>query len=297
MNKTSDQLHRFLLQNGTIRGVLVQMDEAWREVSSRAAYPDAIRTLLGQALAASAMLTGNIKFRGNLSLQFKSEGKLRLMFAQCSDGGEVRGLAQWQETVGTSLDLSAQPSPLFAITIEHADSGQRYQGMVPVEVTYLSQLIENYFSKSEQLPTQVVLACDEGRCAALMLQKVAEGGGNIDTDSDPDAWNRVHHLTATLSERELLDLPPETLLARLYHEECVLLQEAQPLRFACHCSRERVSTVLKNLGREEAAAALQQDGRVEVICEFCNTHYHFDQIDLTQLFCDIASTPTSSATH
>lgn len=295
MTNSRDHLHRFVLQNGAIRGVLVQLELAWQEVASRAAYPAAIRDVLGKALAASAMLTGNIKFRGNLSVQFKSDGDLRLLFAQCSNDGDLRGLAQWRAPLADSIDLARQEAAVFAITIEHADNGQRYQGTVPVESSELAQLIEGYFSQSEQLPTQVILACGEGRCAALMVQRVADGGGIGELDLD--GWNRIRHLTSTVRESELLDLSAQTLLTRLYHEEDASLQESQPLKFACHCSRERVSAVLRNLGREEATAALQQDGKVEVICEFCNSHYHFDRIDLAQLFLEIAAPPSSQATH
>lgn len=293
MTDDYDLLHQFLLERAGVRGVLVRLRDAWREVDARADYPPPLRELLGQALATSALLTGNIRFDGSLSLQLKSKGPVKLLFAQW-ENDTVRGLAQWEGDVPAPLQLDELVEPLFAVTLEHRD-GQRQQGLIPVEHGSFAELVERYFERSEQVPTRIMLAVGGDRCAALMLQRVAgEGGLNA---PDADAWNRVLHLTATLSREELLDLPAETLLRRLYHEEEPRLLQTRGLSFGCRCSRERVAAVLLSIGRAEAEAAVQADGRVEVTCEFCNTHYHFDRVDLEQLFHPGASQPASHTSH
>jgi molecular chaperone Hsp33 len=288
-------LHRFLVDQAGASGVIVQLEETWQEVASREDYPPHVRTWLGQALAACAVLTGNTKFRGSLSIQLKSEGPVRLLFAQCSDDGVLRGLAQYGDAPDGVRDLADLVNPVLAITIENAATGHRYQGLVPVEHGELSHLLEQYFEQSEQLPTRIRLACDGERCAAMLLQPLARAGGvgNV----DPDGWNRAQHLFATLTDAELLNLPAAQVLHRLFHEEGVQVIESRPLRFGCQCSRERVAAVLRNLGRDEAEAAIQPDGRVEVTCEFCNTRYHFDRIDLAQLFRADPDAPSSSTAH
>lgn len=292
MPQSNDHLHRFLLEHAGVRGVLVRLTDSWHEVAARADYPAPLRNLLGQALAASALLTGNVSFKGSLSLQLKAAGPVKLLFAQC-EYDQVRGLAQWNGTVPQPLQLDQLQQPLLVVTLEHED-GRRQQGLIPVENGSFAELVEHYFDRSEQLPTRIVMAVSEQRCAALLLQRVATGGGH---GADPDAWNRVLHLTATLSDDELLNLPAETLLTRLYHEETVRLLETRALRFGCRCSRERVGAVLISLGRLEAQAAVQADGRVEVTCEFCNRHYHFDQVDLELLFRDGGTAAPASRTH
>lgn len=295
VERTPDRLHRFLLERAGVSGVLVQLEDAWQEVGGRSDYPPAIAGLLGQALAATAALTGTIKFTGNLSLQLRSEGVLGMLYTECNDEGRLRGLAQWREGVGEAVDLAALAEPLLAITIENAATGQRQQGMVPVEHGSLAQLLEGYFERSEQLPSRIQLACSGGRAAALILQPLAQAGGS--GDADPDGWNRACHLAATLSDEELLQLEPEQVLLRLFHEENVRVHELRGLHFGCQCSRERVAAVLRNLGRGESEAALQPDGRIEVTCEFCNTRYHFDRIDLEQVFSEQPETPGSGSTH
>jgi molecular chaperone Hsp33 len=127
-----------------------------------------------------------------------------------------------------------------------------------------------------------------------MLQRLP---GSVHADDDADAWNRVGHLLASASAKELLAVAPETLLYRLFHEENVRLHAARPLRFGCSCSRERVAAMLHSLGRIEAEAALRDDGRVEVTCEFCNTQYRFDRVDLEQVFRSGQDVPVAPTQH
>ena len=289
----NDFLHRFELERAGVRGVFVRLAASWQQVCERADYPPELADLLGRTLAASALFTGNIKFNGALSIQIKNAGPVSLLFAECGSDGRLRGLARWQgDITGDFRLLDAQPAPLLAITIDNRGSGQRYQGLVPVEDTRLTALFERYFERSEQLPTRVLLACGDGRCAGLMLQRLP---GRERSEDDADAWNRVGHLLASVSERELLTVAPEVLLYRLFHEENVRLHAANRLRFGCSCSRERVAAMLHSLGRAEAEAAVREDGVAEVTCEFCNTQYRFDRVDLEQVFRsgqDIPAAPT-----
>lgn len=278
-----DVLHRFLLERAGVRGTLVRLGPAWREVAGRADYPPALHALLGESLAASALLTGNIKLDGALSIELKSSGALRLLFAECNDQGHLRGLARWNGSLPEPLALDALPAAVMAITIGNVERGQRYQGLIDLQHAELAGSLENYFVKSEQLPARILLAADDGYAVGLMLQKMPDEGGR-DAALDDDAWNRILHLTATLNAEELLSIAPEQLLYRLYHEESVRLFEPRALAFGCNCSRERVTGMLRSLGRDEVEAALAARGdEIEVICEFCAQRYHFDRIDAEHL--------------
>lgn len=287
-----DVLHRFLLERAGVRGVLVRLGPAWREVAGRAEYPPALRDMLGQSLAASALLTGNIKLDGALSVELKSSGALRLLFAECTDQGRLRGLARWQDPLPQPLALNTLENAALAITIGNVERGQRYQGLVELQGDTLADVMENYFVQSEQLPARILLAADGEQAVGLMLQKMPDEGGR-DAVNDEDAWNRIVHLTATLGADELLATAPEQLLYRLYHEESVRLFEPRPLAFGCSCSRERVAAMLRSLGRDEVEAALDaRNDQIEVICEFCAQRYHFDRVDAEHLLSDAAVTPT-----
>jgi len=303
---SEDVLYRFMLEKAGMRGVLVRLGASWHEIASRADYPSALRTTLGQAVAASALLTGNIKFDGALSLEYKSQGALRLLFAECTDKGRVRGIARHDENEPGALvdhvDLAAAPEALLAITIGQPDRG-RYQGIVDLSPVSdeslpppsLAKALEGYFERSEQLPARIMLAADGQHAVGLMVQPVPGEGGHSAADEDDDAWDRVGHLLATLSDKEMLSTRPEELLYRLFHEETVRLYEPRSLAFGCTCSQERVEGMLRALGRPEVEAALEErEGEIEVVCEFCATRYTFDRVDAERLLTQVETPPSPS---
>jgi len=219
---------------------------------------------------------------------------LTLLFAECSHDGRLRGLARWQDEPAADFRLTDGTEPVLAITIENATSGQRYQGLVPIEDSDLAVLFERYFERSEQLPTRIVLATDDSSCAGIMLQQLpVDAGGEVDAD----AWNRVGILLDTLKPAELSTLPAEHLLLRLFHEESARVYPSRPLAFGCRCSRERVAGMLRSLGRSEAEAAVSDNGAAEIICEFCKTRYRFDRIELDQIFRSDHDTQTNPTAH
>jgi molecular chaperone Hsp33 len=284
-----DRLTRFLLPDAGVRGVRVHLDDTWRQIRSRADYPDGIARLLGEATAAAALFTGHAKVDGRLSVQLRGQGALRTLFAECTAAGTLRGIAQFDEEAPPPTGLAdLGPGPVLAITIEnpapHGRDPQRYQGLVPLEGPDLRSAFEHYFVQSEQLPTRLLLAADGERAAGLMLQKLPGDAG------DADGWTRAGALFDTLTAQELLELPAETLLHRLFHEESPELLADRTLQFGCSCSRGRVEAMLRSLGREEAEAAVA-DGVARVRCEFCGQRYEFTGPEVEELFAPPPSEP------
>lgn len=278
-----DQLSRFLIEGAGVRGVRVHLQDTWQQIRTRAEYPAAAAELLGEAAAAAALFTGHAKVDGRLSVQLRGHGTLRTLFAECTAAGTLRGIAQLAEEAGTvSRDLrELGPDAMLVITIENPSRDGRepvrYQGMVALEADSLAGAFEDYFHRSEQLPTRLLLAANETAAAGLMLQKLPGDEG------DDDGWVRAGALFDTLAPHELLEWTGEQLVTRLFHEDGVTLMGSKPLSFACSCSRERVEGMLTSLGEEEATAALA-DGEAVVRCEFCGQSYRFSQEQIAGLF-------------
>lgn len=278
----TDALTRFLLPAAGVRGVAVRLEETWRTVAGRTDYPSSARELLGEASAAAVLFTGHTKVDGRLSIQLRSQGSLRSLFAECTAAGTVRGIAQVSPQQDAPRDLrDLGDDALLAITIENPGldprEPQRYQSLVGLQASRLAEAFEDYFRQSEQLPTRLLLAADGERACGLMLQKLPGDEG------DDDGWNRAGALFDTLGETELLATPIPDLLHRLFHEEALQILTQRPLRFGCSCSRERVESMLQSLGEEEATAALA-DGVAEVRCEFCGQEYRFSPSQIAELF-------------
>jgi molecular chaperone Hsp33 len=280
---SNDFLHRFNLEQAGVRGAVVRLEQSWQRVRANGDYRDELADLLGQTLAASALFTSAIRFEGRLSIHLRDSGALKLLFAECTNEGHLRGVARMDEDEPNAVP-TLEPDARLAITIENALTDTRYQGIVQVEHANLARAFEGYFERSEQLPTRIVLAASGDRCGGIMLQQVATAGGA--TAGDADGWNRVGHLLSTLTTDELLDLPPEQILLRLFHDEGVRLQPAQALTFDCSCSRERVEGMLRSLGRAENEAVLAEQGSIDVTCDFCNRRYVFDEVDVAGVFAE-----------
>lgn len=284
MSDTSDLLHRFLLPDAHVRGAHVRLDATWKEVLTRASYPAPVEALLGEALVASALLSAHTKVEGRLSLQARSSGGLRTLFAESTAAGTLRGIARLADDLPAPANLAdLGDDALLAVTIENPGLGGgepvRYQGLVPLESSTLSGALEDYFERSEQLPTRLVLAADGERAAGLLLQVLPGAAG------DDDGWNRISLLADTLGCDELLELPADILLTRLFHQEAIQDLGARSLQFGCSCSLGRVEDMLRALGREEAVAAAET-GEAEIICEFCGTGYRLTDHEIEQLFAD-----------
>ncbi|MFO7994519.1 MAG: Hsp33 family molecular chaperone HslO [Marinobacter sp.] len=274
-----DQFQRFMFEDSQVRGAWVKLNDSYSEIGNQAPYPASVRRMLGESLVASVLMSNTLKFEGTLSLQAQGKGPLRTLMAECSHDRFIRGLARYDEHAVTEDSLDALlGGGRMAITIS-PEKGQRYQGVVPREEENLAGCLEEYFERSEQIPTSFFLFADENCSAGLMLQKLPG-----DTEQDSDLWDRLNHLASTVEAEELLTLDSETLLHRLFHEETVRLFDAEPVAFRCSCSRERTLGALEAIGKEECYSILEEQGSIEMDCQFCRAHYRFDRNDIDHLF-------------
>jgi molecular chaperone Hsp33 len=289
-----DTLRSFLFERLAIRGELVQLDAVWQEALSRHDYPEPLRRLLGEMMAAAVLLVGTLKFDGMLTLQLKGEGPVTLGVVECDSERKLRGLIRWQGEVDQCQSLGdLLGKGLLAITLEQGRKGERYQGIVELSGDSIAQALEHYLQHSEQLRTRLWLAADADQAAGMLLQRMPDATDMV----DEDAWPRVTQLANTISDDELLRLDAEEVVRRLFHEEDVRLFAGKPVQYECSCSRERVRNTLRLLGEAEVRDVLQEQQSVTVNCEFCHQSYRFDAVDIEALFADGFVMDTSSTQH
>ncbi|CAM2159337.1 molecular chaperone Hsp33 [Paraburkholderia tropica] len=297
----NDQLQKFMFSAAPVRGEIVSLRNTWQEVLTRRQYPAPVRTVLGEMMAACALLSANLKFDGTLIMQILGEGPVRMLVVQCSSDLSMRAtarLAEGVETVADDLSLAelvnVNGRGRCVITLDPANKqpGQQpYQGIVPLNgedgaLKSISEVLEHYMHHSEQLDTRLWLGANEDRAVGMLLQKLPGDGGIVPHphELDADTWERVCTLGGTLTREELLEQEPETLFRRLFWQENVQHFEPATTRFLCSCSREKVGSMLKMLGREEVDSVIEERGHVEVHCDYCNQRYEFDPVDVAQLF-------------
>ena len=303
MDKVNDTLNRFLFENTPVRGNLVNLTSTFQMALNRQHLPAGLKRSLGELMAASALLTATLKMTGSLVLQIQGKGQLKLLVVECNSDFGIRATAKWQGEIRDDQNLfDLMEHGQFVITLDPKDGGQTYQGIVPIEGRDISTILENYMLRSEQIDTKIWLCCDGNSAAGMLLQKLPETMNQVtqseeSIEHDVDAWNRIGHLADTITDEELLHLPTETLIHRLFHEEDVRLFEASNTKFFCSCTRTSVANMLRMLGADEINSILEEQGKIEVNCDFCNTHYQFDKVDAAQLMASELSTQGSKKVH
>ncbi len=291
LDRPHDSLERFVFEDAPIHGRIVHLDATWRAVLERRNYPEPVRNLLGEMMAASALLTATLKFEGRMIMQVKGDGPVQLLVVECSSERAMRAIAQWEGDVPNGTPSELLGNGRLVITIDPAGK-ERYQGIVELEGESIARILEGYFERSEQLATRLWLAADNNQAAGMLLQKLP------DKDSpDHDAWNRATQLGSTLSREELMALPAKDILHRLYHEEDVRLFQRVPVSFRCTCTRIRVENALRMLGEPEIRSILTEKGQVDVDCEYCGNHYEFDAVEVEELFTAGHTTETGPTKH
>lgn len=288
-----DSLQRFMFEHAAVRGSIVHLDKTWQAVLERREYPPPLRNLLGELMAAAALLAASLKFSGSIILQMQGEGPVKLLVVECMSDLTMRAMAHWEGVVAGESLAELVGAGRFVITIDPRDGGKTYQGIVAISGQSVADALEDYMSRSEQLETRLWLGADGNRSAGMLLQRMP--GRNVDVD--PDAWQRAVHFASTMTRKELLGLPAPQIIHRLYHEEDIRVFDPQAVNFHCPCSRERVAGVLRLLGHDEVQSLLRERDAIEVDCEFCNQHYEFDKVDAEQAFASEVTTPAPKSLH
>ena len=288
-----DKQHKFIVESCDVRGHLVQLDDTWQEAVARVDYPPPVRQVLGEAFAAATLLASTIKFDGKMTLQVRGEGAVHLLVVQVTNEGSLRGLARWNEVPEEqSLQAMFGSEARMIITVEANRHSEPYQGIVPLEGETLAEALQGYFRTSEQLQTQLYLSVTENTAAGVLIQKLPT---EERLANDEDGWSRATALCDTLDDEELCTEDSQTLLYRLFHEEQVRIFEPESVRFHCSCSRERTDGMLTGLGKAEVESILEEQGKVEISCEFCDSVYNYDKVDIAALFKGVPTAVASTA--
>jgi molecular chaperone Hsp33 len=290
---TDDLVATFQIEQQPARGRIVRLGPVVDEILRRHDYPDAVANLLGEACALAALVGSSLKFEGRLIVQAQGKGPVSYVVADYDTSGGLRGYCSFDaERVAEVSTGFSRPGAktllgegVFVMTIDPTNLKDRYQGVTPIDGETLALCAETYFAQSEQVPTRVRLAVGEVqdgtkegdvsptyRAGGMMIQNIAEDDAR---GSTADAWERAQALFETLGEDELVDpqVPPETLLYRLFHEDGVRLFPAKPLHAYCRCSEERVLGMLKSFPSQDIAEMVEPDGDIHVTCEYCSRVY------------------------
>ena len=279
-------------------------------------YPGPVQALVAEAALLTALIGQAIKLRWKLSLQIRGDGPIRLIATDYfgpedeGDAARIRAYASYDtEAVPTTSQdpFGLLGKGVFGILIDQGPDMRPYQGLTPLAGGSIAACASTYFAQSEQLPTRFVLgsalATEPGEASAwraggIMVQHMpkssleasGEAGGadgllsdlDLLKGGDADAWNRVTILMESAELTELVGptVSPDRLLLRLFHEETPRIYDAQPIRFGCTCSHEKVAEALSHYSKKDIGEMTNGSGLVTADCQFCGAHYTLDPVKL-----------------
>ncbi|EKV32474.1 Hsp33 protein [Caenispirillum salinarum AK4] len=307
----TDQIVPFMIDHGAFRGRLVRLDDTVSTIVSRHNYPEPVALMLAETAVLAVVLADSLKYDGIFTLQSRSDGPISQMVVDVTSGGDVRGVAHFDEArLNAAVEKAGGIAALgdrvpalmgsgyLAFTVDQGPETDRYQGITELTGATLADCAHAYFRQSEQLETAIKMATTHAdgrwRAAGLMLQRMPlPSGAQLSADDEEmveDAWRTGVVLMGSVTNEELLapDLPPADVLRRLFHSEGLKAYDARHPHFGCRCSRERVVTALSQFPRAELETMKTDAGVVEVSCEFCNEHYPFTDADLDAMDADKA---------
>jgi len=298
----ADQLKKYLFEDHSTRVQAVRLEQAWQSGMAHQSYPRCIEQLLGELVSAAALLTASITFDGSLVLQLQGDAAVSLIVVECNSDGSIRATVSLREghaipdngTLQSLLNTNGRGRFMVILDPDReTNEMQPYQGMVPLEGDSVARVLELYMRNSEQLDTRIWLASDTKHTAGLLIQRLPDEGGikSASGRSEGSTWQRACLLAGTLRHDELLSLPTDTMIHRLFWEEPLIAFEPQDIRWHCPCTRERVGNMLRMLGQTEIEDILQERRHVDVSCNFCGKPYRFDPIDCAQLFTNPGDPP------
>lgn len=267
MRRNVNEVQGFLLEDSGIRGSIVRLEETWQQVIAQHDYAPALRTLLGEGVAATVLLASGLKAKPSVSLQLQSDGPLKLLLIQCSEELKVRGMAQ------CAADVAAERLLGDGRLVVNLDTGRPqgfFQGIVPLSNSRLDACLEAYFDQSEQLPTRMVLKATDTRIAGMLLQVLP--GQKLEDGVFAHAAAAVRKISAG----DLAELAADELLPKLFSDHVIRLFKPKPVAHDCRCTPERLAGVIRMLGEDEIRTLLADEGHVELTCEFCNRRFRYD---------------------
>lgn len=275
---TTDLLHPFIFEQSAVRGNHVMLDKSLFKALEHQTLDPALKKVIGEFTAASVLLTATLKMQGKLILQLQSQGSLQLLVVECTSDLNIRATAKVSgELHGHGLTQWLTHGQLVITLMP--EQGEPYQGIVPLEGDNIATMLENYMLRSQQIDTRLWLTAEGDRAAGLLLQKLPQ-----QQENDLDCWNRVQHLAGTVTDEELLNLEAITLLQRLFVEEDVRLFSGREVEAFCSCSQANVTNMLQMLGLAEVRSIIEEQGSVEIQCDFCHKHYVVDEDEALALF-------------
>ncbi len=279
-------IRRFLFEHLDIRGAIVHLGDAWQQMQVDRDYQPTVAQLLGELAAVTALIAGQLKQPGRLTMQLRGNGPIQSLIMDCNEQLQMRGMARSNPVVlpaPVPVLLGADQGGKLMMSLDMPNARLPYQSFVPLEGNSIGEIFEHYLEQSEQQPSRLIATAGPTAAVCLFLQKMPQADNH-----DPDGWNRISQMASTVKPAELLELDAETLLTRLFHEDTadhgVRIYDPLPVVYHCPEDWDKVRDMIVSLGQSDAESIIEEHGEILIRDDICNREYRFTAADVSELF-------------
>jgi len=286
MHNSEDTLHRFIFENTDIRGNYVKLNHTIEEATQHQALPQNIQIALGELMVASSLLASTLKLDGSLTLQIQTNGSLKLLIAECNENLGIRGTVKWNGPIESIAPIDLIKEGHFIITLIQKNAKTPYQGIVPMEGNSISELLENYMLRSEQIQTKLWIHSQENIFHGLLIQKLPfnSSAEALDHDSTTGVWKDIV-MSADKSFKAIHPtLEASKILQTIFSSETIRLYDPSYPNFACSCSKKSVENMLRLIGKKECESIIEEQSSITIHCDFCNECYKYSEDEVEFIF-------------
>ncbi|MFZ9495705.1 MAG: Hsp33 family molecular chaperone HslO [Candidatus Methylopumilus sp.] len=286
MHNSKDTLHRFIFEDTDIRGNYVKLNHTIEEATQHQALPQNIHIALGELMIASSLLASTLKLDGSLTLQIQTNGPLKLLIAECNENLGIRGTVKWNGPIESIAPIDLIKEGHFIITLIQKNAKTPYQGIVPMEGNSISELLENYMLRSEQIQTKLWIHSQENIFHGILIQKLPfnSSAEALDHDAMTSAWEDI----AMSADKSFKTIHPELeaskILQTIFSSETIRLFDPSYPNFACSCSKKSVENMLRLIGKKECESIIEEQSSITIHCDFCNECYKYSEDEVEFIF-------------
>jgi len=286
MDNSKDTLHRFIFENTDIRGNYVRLNHTIEEAIQHQALPQNLLTALGELMVANALMASTLKLDGSLTLQIQTNGPLKLLIAECNENLGMRGTVKWSGPIESLVPIDLIKEGHFIITLNQKNAKTPYQGIVPMEGNSISELLENYMLRSEQIQTKLWIHSQDNIFHGFLIQKLPFNSlaEVVDPDAMKNIWEHVVALTDNSFEFISPSLKTSDILQDIFPLETIRLYDSSFPEFACSCSKKNVENMLRLIGKKECESIIEEQSSITIHCDFCNECYKYSEDEVDFVF-------------
>jgi len=286
MHNSADKLHRFIFENTDIRGNYVKLSHTIEEATQHQSLPQNLHAILGELMVASSLLASTLKLDGSLTLQIQTNGPLKLLIAECNGNLGMRGTVKWSGAIESLAPIDLIKEGHFIITLIQKNAKTPYQGIVPMEGNSISELLENYMLRSEQIQTKLWIYSQNDIFHGLLIQKLPfnSSAEELNQDEMNKVWERIVESAKQSFNALRPELEVSEILQNVFSSETIRLYDPTHLGFACSCSKKSVENMLQLIGKEECNSIIEEQVSITIHCDFCNECYQYSEDEVDFVF-------------